>query len=135
MITMVMPMRIARLYLVVGALACVACHTMRSETLEDLIAEPAPRVWVTRPDQSVVVIDGPQVFRGKLVGFVEGRYRELQPADVRRLVVRRLAPGRTLALVGAGAAGVLVAVAVLSGRGEDFDACVGGAVDCRELTP
>lgn len=117
------------------ALATIACYTMRPVSLDDLVGEPASRVWVTRQDQSVVVVDGPQVFRGKLVGFVDGRYREMPPADWERLVARRLARGKTLALIGAGAAGFTLAAVLLSGSGNDRDPCVGGPVDCNEITP
>lgn len=117
------------------ALATTACHTMRPVSLDDLVVKPTARVWVTRQDQSVVVVDGPQVFRGKLVGFVDGRYREIPPTDLQQLVARRPALGKTLALIGASAASFTLAVVLLSGSGDDHDPCVGGPVDCNELMP
>jgi hypothetical protein len=90
---------------------------------------------VTRSSDSVVVVEGAQVFRGRLVGFVQGKYRELPPTDMKQLVVRRLARGKTLALIGAGALGFTVAAVAASGNGSDRDPCVGSTVDCREVTP
>lgn len=118
-----------------AVLASNACYTMRLVTFDDLRAEGQSRVWVTRQDQSVIVVHGPQVFRGKLVGFVDGRYRELPPAAVARLVVRKFARGRTLALVSAGAVCFTAVAVVLSGRGEDPDPCVGGSADCEPPIP
>jgi hypothetical protein len=118
-----------------AALSSAACYTMRPVTFDDLRGEQPSRVWATRRDQSVVVVDGPQVFRGKLVGFVRGRYRELLPADLTRLMVRRFARGQTVALISAGALGFTAVAVVLSGRGEDPDPCVGGSVDCEPPIP
>jgi hypothetical protein len=107
----------------------MACYTMRPMSVDDLKGESVPRVWVTRSDQSVVLVEGPQLFRGKLVGFVDGTYRELPPADLTQLVVRKLALGRTLALLSAGALGFTVAAVALAGNGADSDPCVGDE-DC-----
>ncbi len=117
--------------LVVGS----ACHTMRAVTFDDLIARPASRVWVTAADHTVLVVDGAQVFRGRLVGFVEEKYRVFPPAEIQRVVARRFAPGKTVALVAASAAGATVAMVLLSGTGGEFDPCVGGATDCIPTTP
>jgi len=117
-------------------LAASACQSARRvQDLDDLGGAKLSRVWVTRADDSVVVMDGAQVFRGRLVGFVGGKYRELRPGDVKHVTVRRLARGKTLALIGVGAVGFTVAAVLLAGSGDHFDPCVGSAVDCRELTP
>lgn len=120
---------------IAAALSSGACYTMRPVTFDDLRGERPSRVWVTRQDRSVVVVDGPQVFRGKLVGFVHGRYRELLPGDLTHLVMREFARGKTVALISAGALGFTAVAVVLSGRGEDPDPCVGGSVDCESPIP
>jgi hypothetical protein len=111
------------------ALLTAACFTMRPVSLEDLGAHPASRVWVTRPDQSKVLVDGAQVFRGKLVGFVDGKYHELPPDDLHQMHVRKVAVGRTLSLVGAGIATAGVLMLLVSGGEEHFDPCAGDE-DC-----
>ena len=65
-----------------AVLAIAGCYTMKQVTIDDLSVQRAPRVWVTRADRSVVLVNDAQMFRGKLVGFVEGKYRELQPAEL-----------------------------------------------------
>lgn len=109
----------------------LACYTMRPMSVDDLKGGSVSRVWVTRSDQSVVLVEGPQLFRGKLVGFVDGTYRELPPTEVTQLVARKLALGRTLALLSAGVVGFTVAAVAVSGSGEHSDACVGDE-DCAE---
>lgn len=118
---------------VATALTATACYTTRSLTIDDLAAQRERRIWVTRADQSVVLVNDAQVFRGKVVGFVDGRYRELPPADVRALRVRRFAAGRTVSLFAAGALAFTVAALLLSGQEDAYDPCVGGPVDCNEL--
>jgi hypothetical protein len=54
---------------------------------------------------------------------------------VKQLLVRRLARGKTLALVGAGALAFTIAAFAASGTGTDRDPCIGSSVDCREVTP
>jgi hypothetical protein len=79
-----------------------------------------------------MLINDAQVFRGKLVGFVDGKYRELPPADLQDMQVRKLAAGRTVALI-AGTTAVAAAIIVLvSGGEEHFDPCAGDE-DCSEV--
>ena len=59
-----------------------ACYSMQRVTVADLGSARTNRVWVTNPDQSRVLISDAQVFRGKLVGFVDGKYLELVPEDL-----------------------------------------------------
>lgn len=128
-------MRVTRASVMIAAmLASTACYTMRPVTLDELGARQGSRIWVTHQDQSVVVVNGGQVFRGKLVGFVDGKYRELAPTDLQQMRVRKLAAGRTLALVGAGAAAFTVGAVLLSGREAYFDPC-NGDDDCIEASP
>lgn len=112
--------------------ATVACYTMKQVTIDDLSAQRAPRVWVTRADRSVVLVNDAQIFRGKLVGFVEGKYRELQPGELQQMQVRKLAAGRTMSLVAAGALGFTVAAVVVSGGENHFDPCAGDE-DCSDV--
>jgi len=111
--------------------ASTACYTMRLVTLDDIEAQPSSRVWVTHQDQSVLVVEGPQVFRGNLVGFVDGTYRELPPTELQNMRVRKLAAGRTMSLVAAGILGFAVTAVVLSGSEAHFDPCAGDE-DCVE---
>jgi hypothetical protein len=120
---------------VCAALLSAGCHAWKPVTMSDLSARPTARVWVTPSDQSVVTLVDAQVFRGKLVGFVDGKYREFRPEDLRELRVRQPAPGRTASLVAAGALGLTAVVVLLSGSEDTYDPCVGGPVDCAELTP
>lgn len=124
---------ITALVAITATLVGTACYTTRALTIDDLATQREARVWVTRADQSVVLVSDAQVFRGKVVGFVEGRYRELQPADVRDLRVRRFAVGRTVSVFAGGALAFTVAALLLSGQENTYDPCVGGPVDCNEL--
>lgn len=102
-----------------------ACYSMRRVTVADLGSARTNRVWVTNPDQSRVLISDAQVFRGKLVGFVDGKYLELVPEDLHAIEVRQLSWARTIGLVAAtGAVAAAVAVMV-SGTEDHFDECVG----------
>lgn len=114
-----------------------ACYTMKPVTLDYLGTRQGSRVWVTHEDQSVVVVNDGQMFRGKLVGFVDGKYRELDPAQLRQLQVRKIAAGRTLALIGAGTLAFAIAAVSLSGNEGQFDPCIGddGCEDALRASP
>lgn len=111
--------------------ASISCYTMKQVTVDDLSVQRAPRVWVTRTDRSVVLVNDAQIFRGKLVGFVEGKYRELQPADLQHMQVRKLATARTMSLVAGGVLGFAVAAVIVSGGESHFDPCAGDE-DCSD---
>lgn len=113
------------------ALASSACYSMRPVTLDALGVERASRVWVTHQDQSVVIMSDVQIFRGKLVGFVDGKYREMAPADLQQLTIRKLSALRTLSLVGAGALVSTVVAVLVSGGGGFIDPCAGDE-DCAD---
>lgn len=118
--------------LVVGA---TGCFSMKSVEMDDLGARTA-RVWVKQADQSVIVVNDAQVFRGRLVGFVDGKYRELPPEDVQEVRVRKLSSARTASLVAAGVAGFAGALLLLSGGADHFDECAGGEEECEGgITP
>jgi hypothetical protein len=116
---------------IAAALAGSACYSMQAVTLNDLGGEKTSRVWVTRADQSVVVLHDAQLFRGNLAGFIDGKYQELPPADVGQMRVRKLAAGRTLALIGAGAVAATLAAVALAGGSDYFDNCIGND-DCED---
>jgi hypothetical protein len=117
---------------IAAALAGTSCYTMRSVTLEDLSAARVSRIWVTQPDQSIVILDDAQMFRGKLAGFEAGKYRELPPDALGQMRVRKLAAGRTVSLIAAGAAVFTVAAVLMSGGEDHFDPCAGDE-DCVEM--
>lgn len=116
---------------VAAALAGTACYTMRPVSVADLGALRTARVWITRPDQSVIVINDAKMFRGKLVGFVDGKYHELPPEGFQQMRVRTLATARTASLLAAGALGFTVAVVLAAGGEDHFDPCAGGEEECE----
>lgn len=103
----------------------VACYSMQRVTVADLGSARTNRVWVTHPDKSVVLINDAQVFRGKLVGFVDGKYLELVPEDLHAIEVRKLSVGRTIGLAAATAAVAAGVAVMVSGTEDHFDECVG----------
>jgi hypothetical protein len=66
---------------------------------EYISTEQPERVWVTRADGAVIVLDAPQLFGESLVGFVNGNYEEMPLGQVTQLQARRAAPGRTVLLI------------------------------------
>ena len=122
-------------WLIATTLAGAACHTMKPVPLEALGGVRPARVWVTRADQAVVVVDGPQMFGDTLVGYVNGRFEELPAADVRRLVMRAPARGRTAALVAGGALGLAAVVYLVSGGGGSRDPCTLQSSECDPNAP
>ena len=116
----------------VVAIAGAGCYHMKPVTLDEISADKGFRVWVTHHDQSETIVHDAQVFRGNLVGFVSGKYRELAPDEMRSVRVRKLSTGRTLGLIGAGALGLTVTAVILAGGEDHFDSCVGNDdEDCQ----
>jgi hypothetical protein len=71
------------------------------------------RVWVTQPNDSVIIVNGPKMSGDTLAGFVSGRYRELAPSQVK--FVKAMLPDhvRTALVVSAAAltvGGVFLAI-------------------------
>ena len=119
-----------------AALGNAGCYTMRSVSIDELSAEKGRRVWVKHVDQSEILVNDAQVFRGNLVGFVAGKYRELPPGDLQQMRVRKLAAARTMGLVAAGVVGFAVTAVLVSGGEKYFDDCIGSdACDEGEETP
>jgi hypothetical protein len=116
--------------LIATALSSAACHTMRPVALEELGAIRPTRVWVTRSDQSKVVVEGPRFLDSGLVGFVNGSYQEIPAADVKQVLQRRRAGGRTGALVAVGALGAFTLAYLIAGSSNVHDP--GAYLDCGD---
>lgn len=98
-------------------LASAACHTMKPLTLDQLSGLRPSQVRVTRDDREVVVIDGPQIVEGRLVGWVDGEYRVMPVGSVRQILMPAPAPRRTLALVATAVIGAGAVAYFVSGAG------------------
>lgn len=123
-------MRVPTFVVAIAALfATSACWTMKQVTIDDLGAQRTSRVWVTQADQTTVLVHDAQVFRGKLVGFVEGKYREMPQDGLREMRVRKLATARTMGVVAAGIAGFAVAAVLVSGGLDNVDVCANDLCD------
>jgi hypothetical protein len=123
-------------WLIATTLPSAACHTMRPVALEELGAIRPTRVWVTRADQSVVVVEGPRVLESGLVGFVNGSYEEMPADDVKRVLMRRSAGGRTAALVAAGAVGLTTAAFLMAGGKSSYQhPCTSASSECDPNSP
>ena len=83
-----------------------ACSTLAPvhQPPADFITARAPRaVWITKTDNSVVVMAGPKVIGDTLGGFVGPDYVEIPLSTVQALSARKPAKGRTALLIGASA--------------------------------
>ena len=121
--------------LILATLSSAACHTMKPVALEELGAMRPAQVWVTRGDQSVVVVYGPQVVDRRLVGFVDGRYQVMPAADVKQVLMRRRAGGRTAALIAAGAVGAAAMAYLVSNQGAYKNPCDLASSECDPSAP
>lgn len=104
-------------WLIAATLAGTACHRMTPLTWREIDGLRPSRVWVTRADQSVVEVSGPQVFGDTLVGYVNGEFQELPTAGVSRVMMRQPARGRTIALAAASTAVAAVVAVWIAGGG------------------
>lgn len=112
--------------LIATMLSGAACHTMAPLTWDELGGLRPSSVWVTRADQTVVQVSGPQVFGDTLVGYVNGEFQELPTAEVTRVAMRRPARAKTIALIAASTAGATLLAVWISGLGPK----PGAEVDC-----
>ena len=115
-----------------AGLAASGCYTVKTVTLETFGDDRVKQVWVTRADQSVVHLKDAEVFGDMLRGFVNHELQELPAADLQLIRVRKLAAGRTWALVGGSALAFLGVAMIVSGNENHFDGCVGGREGCYE---
>ena len=100
-----------------AALSSAACHTLRPVTLSELgVARPGT-VWVTRADDTFVVVDGPRAFGDTLVGMVNGELEEMPASELKRVRMKRAAHGRTIGLVAGIAAASAAAVLLIKSTG------------------
>jgi len=105
-------------FVIAVTVSSVGCHTMRPVTLDQLGAMRPAQAWVTRADQSTVIVSGPQTFGDTLVGYVNGQFEEIPVASLQKIVVRRRAGGKTAALVAAGALGIAALAVAISSSGD-----------------
>lgn len=117
-------------WLLAMTLVSGGCHARKPVTFDELSGLRPVKVWATRGDQSVVLVTGPQVFDNKLVGFVDGKYREMPAADLKQLIMQIPARGRTTALVVAGALGVAAIAVLLTSSGDYVNPCDTGSSEC-----
>lgn len=110
--------------------AVTACYTMVPMSLEDVAAEKPYRVWVTHEDNSVLEVNGPQIFNDTLVGYIRGAFTEVPAKQITLVTIKRSAKGKTMGLVAAGiVTGGLVGVLIsgLGSSGRD------PGVDCNDV--
>jgi hypothetical protein len=99
--------------------ATVGCTTLRpvARPQEFIPSRRPERIWVTRADNSKIVLDGPRLLGDTLVGWFRGNYQEILLPETRWITVREPAPRRTL-LLAASFAGVGAGVLyMLAGSG------------------
>lgn len=128
-------MRIRLMAALAALCGSTGCFAMHAVTFDDLSVQRTSRVWVTGADESTVLVYDAQVFRGKLVGFIDGKYRELPADALKEMRVRRLATARTIGVVAAGIAGFAAVAVLVSGGSADRDPCAHGLCDDEALYP
>jgi hypothetical protein len=102
-----------------------ACHTMKPIQPSQLSSETIYRVWITKGNDSAIVLADPQVRGDTLAGFVNGAYQELSLSEVRSLRARQPAYGRTALLAGALTAAAVAGLVYFENR-----SYVGGGEAC-----
>lgn len=114
------------------ACAATACYTIKTVTFETFGNDRLDQVWVTRADQSVVFMKDAEVYGDKLRGFVNHELQELPATDLQQIRVRKIAGGRTAALIGGSALAFIAVAVIVSGTEDHFDPCIGGREGCGE---
>ena len=109
---------VAATLLIAAALTTAACHTMKPVSMAELNALKPERAWATEANQTVVVVEGPQVVGDTLVGYVNGVYEEMLATRFKEAMVEKPATQKTALLVGALAVGFGGMVYALTGSGE-----------------
>jgi hypothetical protein len=104
--------------LLLAALASAACNTMKSVTLDQLSVLGPDRAWLTKNDESVVLMYEPKVVGDTLVGYIGTQRGRLPSAGLKELRVQTPAHTRTVLLVVGGAAGLVGFMVVVSGNGQ-----------------
>ena len=111
-------------------LAAAACHTMQPLTNQEINSLRPANAWVTDHEESVFLINGPQAYGDTIVGYVDGKFRELPRTEVKQVAVRRPARAKTIALIAAStaaAAGIAVWMAGSGVFGKEQ------SVDCMDV--
>ena len=122
--------------LTAAGLAAVSsgCYTVKPVTFESFGGARVKQVWVTRSDNTQVLIRNADISGDELRGYIDGQYKQLPAADLKEIRVRQLHTGRTLALVLGGAAAMTAVFVAVSGTDDSFDPCAGNP-RCDEDTP
>lgn len=113
-----------------AVLSSTACYTMRPVTFAQLGTARPGAVWITKADQSVVVVETPRVFGDTLVGYINGEFQELPNTDMTGFKVRRMAGVKTAGLVAATAVGVGTFVFLVSSTNSYIDPA--SLLDCDD---
>jgi hypothetical protein len=116
--------------LILMTLTTAGCHTMHPVAFDQVSAERPKQVWVTKADQSVVVLAGPQIVNNRLTGFVGDVYQVFSPEDVQQVGMRRPAAARTAALVATGTIAAVSFLAVTAGSGDYVHPCTRDTAKC-----
>lgn len=112
------------------ALTSAACHSLRPVPLDALGGLRPSRVWVTRADQTVVVVSGPRTFGDTLVGYINGQFEEMPAADFKRISVKQAARGKTFALIAASAVAAGAVAYLITNTGSYVDPAT--KLDCDD---
>jgi len=101
-------MRVLLSCLAVGLLAgCTAVQVVQPKQLR--YPNPLTRVWVTRADRSVIVLDSASIRGDSLFGLLQGEHTRIPLQDAAQLRIRQPSEVRTQALlitIGAGVAAI-----------------------------
>jgi hypothetical protein len=108
---------------------------MKPATMDQVIAARPGQVRVTRGDEAVLVFGAPKVIGDRLGGFVDGKYQMIPIADVKHVLMRTPARGRTVALIGTTMIGVVGVAYILAGGGDGGDPCSDQSSDCEPGSP
>lgn len=119
------------LLLLGAALSSAACHTMRPISVDALGKLRPALIQVVRSDHPTVVVEDARVVDARLVGFVDGTYQAMPLADVKQVLMRAPARGRTAALIVATALTVGSVAALLSSTGNSQDPCALQSSECE----
>jgi hypothetical protein len=96
-----------------------ACHKLTPLDQDDILAREPSRIWITHVDNSLVMteVSGPRIFNDTLVGYMNGEFSEIPVSELKSMVIREPARGRTILLAAAGTVGVAGLVWLVSGGG------------------
>src|SRR5207237_7190998 len=94
------------------------CTTSRPISAREYIPISHPSaVYITRPDNTVEVMQLPKLLGDTLVGYVNGDYQEINLSQVKQMNAKVPAGGRTALAVAGGVLAVAAIGALISGSG------------------